>query len=274
MSLLKQIFARKFWENKWPPLVAAVAIIVLWDLVVRIFRFEWYIFPSPWMVVKSLYSGLIGTVIEQGDFLYLGAFYIHMAYTITEIVVGWIIGSIIGFLIAVAIFQFKFIERSLLPWINASTALPKIALIPLFLIWFGLGMSSKIALVIFSAFFPVMLNTLLGFRTVEPERIDLMKSLGASRGRIYRSVIVPSALPSIFAGLEMALLFSFLAAVAGEFVASARGLGLLAVARGQTLDMPGVFAVIVIAGVLGWLADTGFRRLVDKICFWAVKEQG
>lgn len=264
----------KGWRRaEWAlPIATGIALLVLWDLAVRVFDIPFWVLPSPWKTAVAMYNGMIGYPLEKG-LMYRAAYYYHSVATLTETFVGWIVGSLIGIGIALSMFQFKIVERAIFPYINGTQALPKIAIAPLFMIWLGLGMSSKIALVITTAFFPVLINTLLGFNSVERERIDLLKALGASQAQIYRMVLIPSALPNIFAGAEVALLFSFISAVAGEFVAAGQGLGLLVVLMGQTLDMAGLFSILILMAVMGWAADALFRKLRDRVCFWAVREQ-
>ncbi|MFC1893625.1 ABC transporter permease [Chloroflexota bacterium] len=263
----------KFWAAKGAAIWVGIAILVLWDVAVRVFELPWYALPPPSQVAVALYNGLIAFPLEKGDLMYRGAYYFHAYYTLAETFIGWIGGSLIGIFIAVLLYQFKFAERVFVPYISATQALPKIAIAPVFMIWLGLGIGSKIALVLTTAFFPVMINTLLGFQTVPAERVDLMRSLGASRAQIYRMVIFPSALPSMLAGVELALLFSYLAAVAAEFVGAGQGLGLLVVVMGQMLDMAGLFSILVLMAILGWSSDTAVRKITRKVCFWAEEEQ-
>jgi NitT/TauT family transport system permease protein len=253
-------------------LIAGLLILVLWDLIVRLFRIPLEIVPPPLAVLEALYRGLVSLPLE-GGLRYTGGFYIHTFYTLSETLIGWIIGIVIGLIVATILYEFTILKRALIPYINATQALPKLAIAPLFLIWFGLGISSKIALVVTGSFFPVMLNTLLGYESVQVERIDLMRTLGASRLKIYQMILLPSTLPYIFAGVELGLTVSFLSAIAGEFVAGSYGLGYLSVIMGDAMDTPGLFAVLVLMTVLAWASDTGIRILCGKVCFWSTEEK-
>jgi NitT/TauT family transport system permease protein len=265
--------ANKLKAGRGLTFIAGLVILIVWDSAIRIFGISRWILPPPSAVAISLYEGLFLIPIESGDLFVKQAFYIHTFYTLSETLIGWIMGIVLGLLMATILFEFKTLRRALLPYINATQSLPKLAIAPLLLIWFGIGMNSKIALVGTVSFFPVMLNTLLGYESVQAERVDLMRALGASGLVIYKMIRLPSALPLIFTGVEIGLLFSFLAAVAGEYVSAIRGLGMLVITTGQTLDTPGLFAVLVVMTVLAWGSDAGVRALSHKICFWAIEEK-
>ena len=137
-------------------------------------------------------------------------FYIPIASTLANAAMGFVIGSIFGLLIGSLMAEFRSVETVLMPYAFALQTLPKVALAPLIVIWFGFGNGSKIAMAALLAFFPLMVNSFTGIRNTEPERIDLMRSLSASRLEIYARVKLPSAAPFIFAGLDMAAVYALL----------------------------------------------------------------
>lgn len=235
---------------------------------VRILRPPPWLFPAPSDIAVALYRGFAVDPASSGGY------YVHVLATLEEALAGWVIGSVLGILLGVLLSQVRFLERLFLPYVNATQTIPKIAIAPIFLIWFGLGIESKIALVITSAFFPNFLNTLVGVKSVEQDLIDMMRSLGATKSEIARRILLPNSLPMIFASLELALLHSFLAAVAGEFVGARQGIGVLLLERSHNLDMAGMFALLVILAVLGWTLDSALLFVRQRALFWSPVVRG
>src|SRR5207249_11818717 len=157
---------------------------------------------------------------------------------------AWII---LGALIA----QFRVVERTFYPYLVALQTLPKIAIAPLIIVWFGFGISSKVIIAATVAFFPVLVNVIVGLKTVDAPKLDLMRSLSATRWQTFRFVTFPNALPFVFAGLDIAVVFSVLGAIVGEFVGSQRGLGNLILQFNTALDIAGMFAVLLLLAALG-----------------------
>jgi NitT/TauT family transport system permease protein len=154
------------------------------------------------------------------------------------------------------------------PFVVATQVTPKTALAPLFIIWFGFGITSKVFIVAIIAFFPVLVSTISGFHSVDAEKIELMRSYGANKLKIIRFVKLPAAFPSIFAGLEVASVMSVLGAIIGEFVGSKAGLGRLILMSGERLDLGLVFSSILVLLVIG----AGLKALADflqkRLLFW------
>jgi NitT/TauT family transport system permease protein len=147
-----------------------------------------------------------------------------------------------------------------------------VALAPLFTVWFGLGFESKVVLGILLTFFPVLINTAAGLAGVDRDRLELMTSMKASGWQIFRLVQLPSALPFIFAGLELAAIYSILGAVVGEFVGGESGLGVLILNRNAALDIPGSMAALVVLAVIGIAVQKGVSFARRKMLFWAPNE--
>lgn len=245
-----------------------IVLLVVWEGGVWLLKPPPWLIPAPSQVVVALYNGL---AVEPSS---RGGYYVHLAATLQAALGGWVIGSMLGIALGVLLSQFSLLERIFLPYVNATQTIPKIAIAPIFLVWLGIGIESKIALVITSAFFPNFLNALVGFKSVERDLLDMMRSLGATKWRIARRILVPSALPVIFASLELALLHSFLAAVAGEFVGARSGIGVLLLERSHTLDMAGVFALLIILAFTGWVLDSILLFVRSRVLFWSPVVRG
>lgn len=244
------------------PLVL-VALIVVWDTGVRVLKVPPTIIPAPPATWNALVYGLNKSFFAQDGF------YLHSSVTLAEALVGFALGSVTGILLAVLVSQNRLIERLLMPYLIAFQALPKIALAPLFLLWFGLGINSKMYFVATVTFFPVLINSMAGFASVETNPALLMKSYGATRLQTFRYLALPQALPFIFAGLEVALFFSVTAAIVVEFVGGQNGLGAFMLQKQYTVDVPTVFADLVVLSVLGVVLYLIMRVVRRRMLFWA-----
>src|SRR5262249_17465841 len=147
-------------------------------------------------------------------------------------------------------------------------ALPKVALAPLIIVWVGIGIESKITIAAIIAFFPVLINSMIGFSTVESEKIELMRSLVASSWQEFRIVVFPNALPFIFAGLNVAIVFSITGALVGEFIGADRGLGNMLLQLNFNMDISGMFAILLVLAILGIALHGTVRFFHKRIVFW------
>jgi NitT/TauT family transport system permease protein len=240
-----------------------IGLIALIEAVVRIFAIPSYVFPTPSDILVALYAGFANSVFSRA------AYYVHIATTATEALSAFAIGSTVGIAVGALIVQFPLLRRIMLPYFIGLQSVPKVALAPLFVVWFGLGISSKIVLGILLTFFPLMINTAAGLASVERERIELMKSLKATGWKTFRLVTLPSALPFIFAGLEMAAAYAVLGAVVGEFVGGTSGLGVLILNRNAALDIAGSLAALIILAVMGIVLQRAVAVARARVLFWA-----
>ena len=188
-----------------------------------------------------------------------GSIFIHLWATIYATMAGFIIGSVLGGALGIWLGVSPFVSRLLNPYLNALNALPKVALAPLFVLWFGLGIESKIALAAALVLFLVFLNTFAGVRQVDQDLIDIARLMKATRMQVITKVIVPSAMSWMFAGLRVSVPYALIGAVIGEMVASNKGLGYLVQFSGAQFDTAGVFAVLIVialfAVALNFLVD-------------------
>lgn len=240
------------------PIAGGVLILLAWEFLPPLFHVSKLLLPPPSSVIRS-----IGLVYAHG--LLVDNFLI----TLVEALAGFALGSIFGIFFAFLVTRSLLIERMLLPYLIGLQALPKVALAPLIVVWIGIGIESKIAIAAVISFFPVLINSIVGFSTVEQEKIDLMRSLVASRWQAFRIVIFPNSLPFIFAGLNVAVVLSITGALVGEFIGADRGLGNLLLQLNYNMDISGMFAVLAVLALLGVLLYALVRFLHTRIVFWA-----
>jgi len=243
------------------PLVFVV-FVGLWEWVVRRFDVPAFIAPAPSAVLASLIGGLRSR-------LYLE----HFGVTLYETILGFLIASVSGIVTGAVIAQFRLVEQTVYPYLVALQTLPKIAIAPLIIVWFGFGISSKIIIAAMVGFFPVLVNVIVGLKTIDQSKLDLMRSLDATRWQTFRLVKFPNALPFVFAGLDIAIVFSVLGAIVGEFVGAQRGLGNLILQFNFNLDIAGVFAVLILLSVMGVALHLLMQAIQRRVIFWAEPDQ-
>lgn len=231
-----------------------VVLILLWEAYVRIFSVSPFILPAPGAVGAALW-----------DVLSDSKTYWHIWVTLFETVAGFLIAVVVGVLLGGLLGKMRFLEQTLSPLIVGLQVMPKVALIPLFIVWFGFGITSKIVLSAVIAFFPIMTNTILGIKSVEQGHRDVMRSLNAGRWATFREVELPNALPFILTGMEVGIVLATIGAIVGEYLGGSQGLGYMAVATLNAFDVQRMFAVIVLLTVLGlilYFAVVVLRRYV------------
>ncbi len=175
-----------------------------------------------------------------------GTIFPHVWATLYATVLGFLIGAVAGVALGVWLGLSVFASRLLNPFIWAFNALPKVALAPLFILWFGLDISSKVAMGAVLVVFLVFLNTFAGVREVDPDLVDTLRLMGATRQQILRKVVLPSATSWIFVGLKTAVPYALIGTIIGEMIAATRGLGYLVQRAGSEFDTAGVFAALVV----------------------------
>jgi NitT/TauT family transport system permease protein len=244
-------------------LVSFVILVAALEAGLRLFDVPAYILPTPSAIFEALVRGF-STPLEARN-----GYYIHIGATLAEAIGSFAIGSLLGIVLGAAVVEFALARKLILPYMIALQSVPKVALAPLLVVWFGFGLSSKIVLGVLLTVFPLMINTAAGLASVERERIELMQSLRAGPWKTFRLVQLPSALPYIFAGLEMAAAYAVLGAVVGEFVGGRSGLGVLILNRNAALDIAGSLAALVLLAVMGIALQRSVTMLRRKLLFWA-----
>ena len=220
--------------------VLLVAIIGIWQLVVTVGQVNPFLFPPPTAVGERLVT-LLSTPSTWG----------HTVTTLSTILSGFGIAVVLGIVVGFVLGKLPWLEVSVRPLIIISQVAPKVAFIPLFVIWFGFGITSKIVLSALLAFFPIMLNVLLGVRSVEQGHREVMRSLSANRVQNFTQMEVRSLLPYLFAGMEVAIVLATTGAIVGEYISGSQGLGFLVVSSMNQLDAAMTFAIILWLSLLG-----------------------
>jgi NitT/TauT family transport system permease protein len=219
-------------------LCSFLIVFAIWELGVRLFSMPSYILPAPTTILSALFTKFPRII--DGAWV-----------TAQEIVVGYAIAVLISIPLAFCLALSRTLERMVFPVIIFFQIMPKVAIAPLFVIWFGFGLMPKVFIVFLLAFFPMLANGISGFKSVPTDIMEFALSTGAGRLRTFWKVRLPHALPSIFTGLKVGAALSATAAVVGEFVAADRGLGYLLLEFNGDLNTPMVFAVIVVLSTIG-----------------------
>jgi NitT/TauT family transport system permease protein len=222
------------------PALLFVAIVAVWEITVRVRGIPSLILPAPSLVWESLIAHL------RSGFLLL-----HLGVTLSEIVLGFLVGSVLGMGLGIGVALWPQLRGLLHPYLIASQAMPKLALAPIFVMWFGFGILPKVLIAALIAFFPLFENTVTGLNEVDEEALELFAALRASRWQTLRWLRLPNAVPYVVAGLRVAMILSIVGAVVAEYVGANRGLGALIVSSQGMMDTPFMFAVFVVLIVLG-----------------------
>ncbi len=239
------------------PLILLLALLALWVISVRSWGVPNYILPPLESVLAALRRGYIE-----------GAFWKDFGYTMSSMLIGYVFGCSIAFVTGVLFAEFRWIERLLYPFVLGLQSMPKVALAPLILVWFGFGLGSKAVMVALVCFFPMFINTAVGLKATDSSLIDLMRAFSASRWHILTRIKIPSAASHIFAGLQISVVLGLIGAVVAEFVSSSQGLGYLINAATTTLDTSTMFAALISLAVLGIGGSQLIKFLQHKLVFW------
>ena len=235
-----------------------IALLVIWELVVRIFNVPIFIVPAPSRVLESL-----ATMTTSG--LLLSQFLV----TFIEAIAGFAIAVVVAAVFAVVMTEWRRAERLLYPYFTALQSMPKVAIAPLIVIWFGYGLPSKIVVAALLSFFPMLVSFTEGLKATDEGRLKLMRGMSATRWQTLRYVRIPYALPFVFAGIELGGLYAMLGAIVAEFVGSSAGVGNWLIAMNVNLDTSSTFALLVVLALYG----IAFQKLISfvrsRALFWA-----
>ena len=222
------------------PIWLIIVLIIGWDLCIRLFKIPQYLIPTPWQVVQQLFKEWPMLWRESLPTLYatLG---------------GFALSALVGVPIAMWIAYSRLVESFVYPLLVFSQSVPKVAIAPLFVVWFGFGVIPKVIAAFLLGFFPVIVATVQGFKSIESDVIDLARSMGASPLKVFLKFRLPQAMPAIFSGLKVSVTLAVVGAVVGEFVGSNSGLGYVLQKANGTFDLPLMFAALVILSMIGVL---------------------
>ncbi|MPV35832.1 ABC transporter permease [Georgenia subflava] len=222
----------------WRPVAVLLAVFAVWWFV------AWREMVAPWLIPAP--GAVWDTMIEDWAMLLE-----HTWVTTMETIVGFVLATVIGVATAVVLVYSKTAEKSLYPLILFAQVIPKIAIAPILVVWFGFGMTPKIVLAVLIAFFPVVVSAVAGLRSVDPELLELSATMGASRWKTFRKIRFPGALPQLMSGLKVAVTLAVVGAVVGEFVGADAGLGYVLLLASGNLDAPLLFADLILMSLIG-----------------------
>ena len=239
-------------------LASPLLLLLLWEGLVRVNWLDYRFFPPPSTVFVAMWE-----MIRSGEL------WQHLQISLWRVLAGFVVGALPAVALGLLMGWFRSLHAFFDPLIAAIYPVPKIALLPLFLIWFGLGETTKIVTVAVAVFFVVLITTVNGVRLVEPVLIEAAQSYGARGWRLFSKVILPATLPAIFTGLRLGLGVALLVIVGAEFVASNRGIGYLIWISWSTLAVQKMYVGLVVIAVLGLLSTSGLERLRRWLMPWA-----
>jgi NitT/TauT family transport system permease protein len=237
-----------------------IAILAVWQGLVAVHVLDPFFVSRPSAIAARILTWIAG-----------GTLWRHLAVTIEESVLGLVAGAALGVVSGFALARSPFVGRVLDPYIKMLNAVPRVVLAPLFLLWFGLGIWSKVALAVTLVFFVMFFNTYQGVRDADRVIIDNVRMLGATERQLVRHVLIPSALTWIFSSLQTSLGFAMVGAVVGEYLGATHGLGYVIAQAEGTFDTTGVFAGMTVLAIVVVIASAGVSRLERWLLRWKVR---
>jgi len=255
ISFLTKSLMRRIGENTHV-LIAFAAFFLFWEAAVRFFKVAPFILPPP--------SSIASRLSQDWPMLLL-----HSLATLQEVVIGFGLSIVVGLGLATLVVSNRTAEKLIMPFVISLKTIPKVALAPILIIWFGYGMMPKIAIAFLISFFPILIAANIGLRSAEKEMIYLARSMGASTLQTFLKIRFPKALPSIFGGLRIGIVQAVIGAIVGEYLASERGLGYLQLVAQSRMDTPLLFSTVIVLSLLGVIL---FNLIVvaEKMCMpWA-----
>jgi NitT/TauT family transport system permease protein len=237
----------------------------IWQAVVVIFGVKEFIVPSP---IKTFSHLLVPEIAAQYKWP------THIGATLTEILLSFFMTAVSGIFIAILITWSKILNTIITPIIVFFNSLPKIALAPLFLLWFGYGILPNTLIAVLIAFFPVIINTSTGLKEVDEDLLDLVRYLGASKWQLFTKIRIPNSLPYIFSGFKISATLCVVGSIVGEFIASEKGLGYLLKDAQAFIDTPTMFACLFVISALGLLFFAAISGIEKIVMHWKPLETG
>ncbi|MBJ3776974.1 ABC transporter permease [Acuticoccus sp. 2012] len=252
-------FGRAALENASPVIIAIVTLIV-WEIACRVFDVPRFVLPTPSMIFASLvkWHAVIAT---------------HAAQTLYTTLIGFAFAVVAGLVIGIAVGTSRLLYKALYPILIAFNSVPKVAIVPVLVIWFGIGTIPAAITAFLLAFFPIVVNVAAGLATVEPELEDVLRSLGASKRKILMKVGLPRSMPYFFASLKVAITLALVGSVISETIASNAGIGYLMLNASSRFDVPLVFAGLFVVAALGVAIYALFATVETRFTGWATRAQ-
>ena len=242
------------------PALVVLGSLAVWEVGVAIFRIPSYLLPAP--------SRLLLKIVAEWQRILL-----HSWMTLQVVMVGFLLAAVFSIVLAALLLRFRGLADALYPLLVSSQTIPKVAIAPLLVVWFGFGPTPKVLVAFLVCFFPIVIDTLTGLKSVPQEVIWLARSMGARGWDTLLKIRIPAALPNIFAGLKVASTLAVVGAVVGEFVGSDRGLGYLLIQANGTMDVQLAFSVLIVLSLMGVLLFAALE-LVERACLpWHISQR-
>jgi NitT/TauT family transport system permease protein len=252
---------RNRWNEKMNryiyPSVGIAGFIICWEMVIVLFYLPEYILPTPYVTIVSFFKNL-------------GALIPHILTTLYETFLGLMFAIIFSIMFSVVVVWFRLVEKTVMPVMVFLQTTPKIAVAPLFLVWFGVGYTPKVVISFWLAYFPIMINMITGLRDVQPEMIDLASSMSASKLQTFIKIRLPNSLPYFFSGLKLGAIVALLGAIVGEYVGADKGLGYLIMWANSSYDVKMLFSVVIALVLLGKAIYTIVEWVEKYMISWHV----
>jgi NitT/TauT family transport system permease protein len=248
----------KPWLIRALPWLVIVGFFVLWELACLVLRIDVFILPAPTKIFASLVQ-------------YWAPIADHAFQTLITTLIGFGIAVVFGLVLGVVVGASRLIYDAIYPLMVGFNSIPKVAIVPVLIIWFGVGTVPAILTAFLISFFPIVVNVATGVATIEPEMQDVLRSLGARKSQIMMKIGIPRAMPYFFASLKVAITLAFVGSIISETVASNKGIGYLMMAASSRFDVPLVFAGLIVIAVMGVVMYELFTFLERRVTFWATR---
>jgi NitT/TauT family transport system permease protein len=248
----------RYWIRRTVPIWATILFIAFWQILCIVFRIDSFILPTPTAVLQSL--------IQHHQPIMM-----HALQTLFTTLVGFAMAIVFGLLLGLAIGIERAVYDGIYPMMIAFNSIPKVAIVPLLVIWFGIGTVPAIMTAFMISFFPIVVNVATGLATIEPELLDVLRSLGARKHQIVMRIGIPRSMPYFFASLKVAITLAFIGSVVSESIASNVGIGYLMLAASARFDVPLVFAGFVVISIMGVIMYEITAYAERHFTFWATR---
>jgi ABC-type nitrate/sulfonate/bicarbonate transport system permease component len=255
-SLVKPSRMRRF-EPLIIGTLSVAAVLTAWQLVANARIWPVLFLPGPWDVAQAFVK-----LFETGDI------WLDIATSGEELAIGFGMAIALGLLIGLGMGWYTRFQYAMDPIVNFFYSTPRIVLLPLFIIWFGIDIQSKIAVIFLGALFPIIINTMAGVRNTEAALLRVARSFGASDSLIFRRVVLPGSVPFILTGFRLGVGHALTGVVVGELIAARHGVGMLVASAGQTFQMPKMFAAVMLIAGTGMILTTIFQRIENRFQSW------
>lgn len=231
--------AGRRWAADWlPPTLLVTLFLLTWQLAAMALGVPRWLLPSPADIAQATYSSW--ELLAR-----------HSWVTLQEVLIGFLLSFVAGVLLAIAIAYSRTLERAIYPFVIASQTIPVVAIAPILLIWFGYGLLPKVIVVALICFFPIVVNMVDGLRSVDPDLVSMLRTMGSTRWQLFTKAQLPASLPFLLSGTKVAIAVSVIGAVIGEWVGASAGLGYFMVRSASQFQTARVFAAIALLSVMG-----------------------